>query len=67
MSHFIITAIIALAAAKAKAQVKDNLTQPKSVEKAEGKRGAANIRVIHESYESHRYKGQIPIPLTPVE
>ena len=28
MSHFIITAIIALAAAKAKAQVKDNLTKP---------------------------------------
>ena len=28
MSHFIITAIIALAAAKAKSQVKDNLTKP---------------------------------------
>jgi hypothetical protein len=38
MSHFIITAIIALAAAKAKAQVKDNLTNPKRREKFEEKR-----------------------------
>jgi hypothetical protein len=67
MSHFIITAIIALAAAKAKTQVKDNWIKSKRREKAEGKRRVANIRVIHENYESHRYKGQIPIPPTPVE
>jgi len=38
MRHFIITAIVLLAAAKAKAQAKDNLTKPKRREKFEGKR-----------------------------
>ena len=55
MSHFIITAIIALAAAKAKAQVKDNLTQPKCSEKSEAKRGVANKWAGHE-IKSDLYK-----------
>ena len=38
MSHFIITAIAVSAAAKAKAQAKDNLTNPKGGEKFEAKR-----------------------------
>jgi len=42
MSHFIISAIIALAAAKAKAQVKDNLTKQNRSEKSEPKRRVAN-------------------------
>jgi len=66
MSHFIITAIIALAAAKAKTQDKDILTKPKCREKSEGKPGVANTRANHANYESHLYKGQIPVPLTPV-
>jgi hypothetical protein len=42
MYHFIITAIVALAAAKVKAQAKDNLTSSKRREKSEAKRGVAN-------------------------
>ena len=38
MTHFIITAIVVLAATKADAQTKDNLTKPKRKEKFEGKR-----------------------------
>ena len=67
MSHFIITAIIALAAAEAKTQVKDIWTKPKCREKSEGKPGVANTRANRANYESHLYKGLIPIPLTPVE
>jgi hypothetical protein len=67
MSNYIITAIIALAAAKAKTQVKDILTKPKCREKLEGKRGVANTKANHATYELQLYKGQIPIPLTPVE
>ncbi len=48
MSHFIITAIIALAAAKAKVQVKDNLTKPKCREVYEGKREVANKWAVYE-------------------
>jgi hypothetical protein len=36
MRHFIITAIIVLAAAKAKAEVKDNLTNQERRDKSEG-------------------------------
>jgi hypothetical protein len=42
MYHFIITAIVALAAAKVKAQAKDNLTSSRRREKSEAKRGVAN-------------------------
>ena len=42
MSHFIITVIIALAAAKAKAQVKYSLTKQNRSEKSELKRRVAN-------------------------
>jgi len=38
MYHFIITAIVALAAAKVKAQAKENLTDPKRCKKSECKR-----------------------------
>jgi hypothetical protein len=38
MSHFIIIAIAVLVATKAKAQTKDNLTDPKRGEKSECKR-----------------------------
>jgi hypothetical protein len=48
MSHFIITAIIALAAAKVKAQAKDNLTSSKRREKSEPKRRVANKWAGHE-------------------
>ena len=48
MSHFIISAIIALAAAKAKAQVKDNLTKPNRSEKSEPKRRVVNKWAGHE-------------------
>lgn len=48
MSHFIITAIIALAAAKARTQDKDNLTKPKFREEYEGKRGVADKMAVHE-------------------
>jgi hypothetical protein len=41
MRHFIITAIIVLAAAKAKAEVKDNLTNQERRDKSEGKRVVA--------------------------
>ena len=41
MSHFIITAIVVLAAAKAKAKAKDNLTNLKGEDKFEGKRKVA--------------------------
>ena len=41
MRYFIITAIIALAAAKAKAEVKDNLTNQERRNKSEGKRVVA--------------------------
>jgi len=37
MSHYIITAIVVLLAAKAKAQAKDNLTNSKRREKFEAK------------------------------
>ena len=67
MYHYIITAIVALAAAKAKSQAKDNLTNSKRKEKSEGKPGVANTRANHANYELHLYKGQIPVPLTPVE
>jgi len=43
MSHFIITAIIALASAKAIAQEKENLTKPKCREVYEGKREVAKL------------------------
>jgi len=49
MSHFIITAIIALAAAKARTQVKENMTTPKCREEYEGKRGFANKKAVHET------------------
>ena len=55
MSHFIISAIIALAAAKAKAQVKDNLTKPNRSEKSELKRRVANKWAGHE-IKSDLYK-----------
>jgi hypothetical protein len=42
MYAFIITAIVALAAAKVKAQAKDNLTNSKRREKYEAKRGVAD-------------------------
>ena len=48
MSYYIITAIVALAAARAKAQAKDNLTKPKCREKSDGKREVANKWAGHE-------------------
>jgi len=42
MRHFIITAIVILAAAKAKAQAKGHLTNKESNEKSEKKRVFAN-------------------------
>jgi hypothetical protein len=42
MYHFIITAIVVLAAAKAKSQAKDNLTNSKRKEKSEAKREVAD-------------------------
>jgi hypothetical protein len=38
MNHFIITAILALAAVKAKSQARENLTNPKRREEFERKR-----------------------------
>jgi hypothetical protein len=46
MSHFIITAIIVLAAAKAKAQVKDNLTNSKCREKIEAKKSEIFLTIL---------------------
>jgi len=48
MRYFIITAIVVLAAAKAKAEVKDNLTNPERRDKSEGKRVVAVKRAGHE-------------------
>ena len=55
MYHFIITAIVALAAAKVKAQAKDNLTNSKRRKKVEAKRKVANKWAGHD-IKSHLYK-----------
>jgi len=59
MYHFIITAIVALAAAKVKAQAKDNLTSSKRREKSEAKREVANEWADQVKEESHFFKSGI--------
>ena len=59
MYHFIITAIVTLAAAKAKAQARDNLTSSKRREKSEAKRGVANECADQVKKESHFFKSGI--------
>jgi len=44
MNHFIITAIVTLAAAKVKADANDKLTNSKRRKKSEAKRGAAHLK-----------------------
>jgi len=59
MYHFIITAIVTLAAAKAKSQARDNLTSSKRREKSEAKRGVANEWADQAKKESHFCKSGI--------
>ena len=59
MYHFIITAIVTLAAAKVKAQTKDNLTNSKRREKSEAKRGVADKWADQVKKESHFFKSGI--------
>ena len=59
MYHFIITAIVTLAAAKAKSQARDNLTSSKRREKSEAKRGVANEWADQVKKESDFFKSGI--------
>ena len=54
MSHFIITAIVVLLAAKAKPQAKDRLTSPEIRVESEGKRGLAKKGGVRKK-ASHLY------------
>ena len=59
MYHYIITAIVALAAVKVEAQAKDNLISSKRSEKSEAKRGVANEWADQVKKESHFFKSGI--------
>jgi hypothetical protein len=53
MRNFIITAIVVLAAAKAKIQSEECLTNPVRREKSEGELGVANLRAVHGNRKLH--------------